>query len=237
MLDDTLELVADYDWGRSGAPLLELKREIRKVAEHSEQRAELEARLLEILQGDASLAARRFVCQALGVIGSARSVGVLAKLLDKERTADMARYALERISAPEADDALRAALERTDGRGRVGVINSLGARKDRGAVEQLGALLADLDAETAAAAAWALGQIADDAALATVTRGELSGETTVRLAQLDARLACAEQLVADGRADDAEAIYQDIDGAEAPAHIRAAAVVGRLRRRVDPVEQ
>ncbi len=71
----------------------------------------------------------------------------------------MARYALERMPAPEAAQALRDALPRLCGALKVGVIGSLGVRHDSASVPALVALLGDADKTVARAAAYALGDI------------------------------------------------------------------------------
>ncbi len=57
----------------------------------------------------------------------------------------MARYALERIPAPEAAQAMRDALPQLSGKLKVGVIGSLGVRQDAASVPALAALLGDAD--------------------------------------------------------------------------------------------
>ena len=156
-MDDTMKAVKAYDWGQTRVPLLEIDREIRNVYGHPEHLAKLEENLLEVLNSDASLASKRFVCQKLGVIGGEHSVRVLAAMLTNPETSDIARYALERIPADIVDKAFRAALNSTSGKTKVGIIDSIGMRKDREATASLGPLLADADpmiATTAPSARW-----------------------------------------------------------------------------------
>ncbi len=61
----------------------------------------------------------------------------LAALLGDEKLAHMARYGLEPIPDPAVDDALRDALGKLKGRPLVGVIGSIGVRRDTKAVEPL----------------------------------------------------------------------------------------------------
>ena len=76
-----------------------------------------------------------------------------------------ARIALEVIPDAAADHALRTASGQLQGRLLVGVINSLGVRRDAKAVEGLIARLKDHQTDVAAAAAVALGRIGGDAAV------------------------------------------------------------------------
>ena len=93
-------------------------------------KALLEARLIAILEGDATDLAKQYACRQLAMVGSDASVPVLAGLLPSPRLSHMARYALEAIPDPSVDDALREALDKVQGRQRLGVIGSLGARRD-----------------------------------------------------------------------------------------------------------
>ena len=68
--------------------------------------------------------------QMLALIGTARSVPTLATLLRQPKTAESARYALEAISGPEADAALRAALADLTGDAKLGLLGSLAARQE-----------------------------------------------------------------------------------------------------------
>ena len=78
-------------------------------------RKELETRLAAVLPTEASRAAKDYVGRKLAIIGTAESVPALATLLPDKDLSHMARYALERIPAPEAAKALRDALAKTSG--------------------------------------------------------------------------------------------------------------------------
>ena len=64
------------------------------------------------------------------MVGTKEAVPVLAALLADEKLAHMARYALEPIPDPAVDEAFRAALGNLKGRRLVGVICSIGVRRD-----------------------------------------------------------------------------------------------------------
>ena len=169
-------------------------------------------------------------CQRLAVIGTSKSVPVLAAMLADEKLAHYARYGLEPIPDPSVDGALREAMGRLKGGLLVGVINSIGQRKDARAVNGLIRLLGDSDGEVAAAAAAALGRIANDPA-AEALRQALAGGARVRPALGDAGLACAERLLAQGRRDQAVALYDALREAELPKHVRMAATRGAILAR------
>jgi hypothetical protein len=106
-------------------------------AEH----AQIEARLLKALaQAGCTEAGRAFLCQMLAMVGSAKSVPVLAPLLREAKSTESARYALQPIPGAEVSAALRDALGAVSGAAKAGLIGSIGMRKDTAARPSLTAL-------------------------------------------------------------------------------------------------
>ncbi len=225
-LTELMDAVKAYDWSDSGAPLLAIDAEIRKLAGHADHLANLETALLGVLQSGASRAAKRGVCRRLGLIAGERSVSVLAAMLTDEETSHMARYSLERIPSPRVEAALREALPKVRGRTRIGIINSLGNRRDSQAATSLGNLLDDPDRDTAHAAAWALGRIGGAEAIRLLATRKDSAQGRVRAEVLDAYLVCAGRLAAEGDRSKAAAMYKELNADGMPAPIRRAASLG-----------
>ncbi len=91
---------------------------------------QIEARLLRFLQSDATAAGKQFAFQDLSLVATDASIPLLAPLLVRTETSQMARYALERIPGPAADEALRKSLDKATGSVKIGIVNSLGRRRD-----------------------------------------------------------------------------------------------------------
>jgi HEAT repeat protein len=118
------------------------------------------AKLIAILrEPDASQYAKAKACQKLAVTGDRRAVPALASLLTDERLSHYARFALEPNPDPSAGAALRDALGKVKGKLLIGVINSVGARRDGRAIDSLARFLHDEDPEIAQAASAALARI------------------------------------------------------------------------------
>src|SRR6185295_17031424 len=98
------------------------------------------------------------------------------------------RYGLETIPDASVDDALREALAKLGGRPRIGVIGSLGVRRDARAVGPIARLLDDADAETVGTAARALGKIGTEEAARALAAKLEGAPAAVRLAVADACL-------------------------------------------------
>ncbi len=69
-------------------------------------------------------------CQRIGELGAKEAVPALSALLGNEHLSTYARYGLEPIADPSVDDALRAGLSKLNGNLLIGVINSIGKRRD-----------------------------------------------------------------------------------------------------------
>jgi HEAT repeat protein len=189
-----------------------------------------EADLIAILKSDAAEADKALACKKLAVKGSAAAVGDLAALLTNERLASWARIPLEAIPGPEASAALRKAAGSLSGKLLVGVINSIGVRRDAAATDLLVARLADPDAEVATAAAAALGKIGSPAAAAALTKGLASaGPRLDDFAQ--AAIVCAERLHAAGSAQEAAALYEAVRKASVSEQRLAEATRGLILAR------
>jgi len=227
-VDQAFEALKTYDWGSDRAPLEALEKAVAACHKDEAARRQLEKRLAAVLGSDVSNAAKDVVCRQLSLIGSAASVPALAALLPDKELSHMARYALERMPCPEAVAAMRQALEKTDGLVKVGIIGSLGVRRDAESVPALVKLLSDADVETACAAAAALGSIGN-AQAAQALRGFLAkAPEPVRMAAADACLTCAERLLAAGNKAQASALYMALTKPGQPKHVRLAAMRGLL---------
>ena len=116
-------------------------------------RSELESRSVAAIKGGGSWQEKNRACRILRVIGTKDSVGALAGLLQDDQLSHMARYAMEGMTYPEADKALRGAVVKTSGATKVGIIQSIGVRRDRAATGMLSDLLKNSDTDVAGAAA------------------------------------------------------------------------------------
>ncbi len=227
-VDKAFEALGDYDWGKERNVLQPIDDAVAASHNDAAARKGLQTRLAAVLGSDASRAAQDYACRKLSLIGDAGCVPALAGLLTDKKLSHMARYALERMPCAEAVAALRAALSKTDGLVKVGVINSLGVRRDAQSASALVALLADSDKEVAAAAAAALGAIGTADTAKALGTFQTKAPKELRLAAADAYLACAERLLAGGKRAQAMLIYKSLSKPQQPKHVRVAAMRGLL---------
>lgn len=219
-LDQVLRDVATYDWGQDEGPVRQLERAMGMLGPGAAESRAAEQKLLAVLKGRPKPGAIEAITRQLAVVGSAASVAALAPLLADKQTADMARYALERIDAPEAVTALRGALQKvSDVRSKTGIIYSLGRRKDQASVPALQTLMSANDPSVSATVVNALGLIGGaDAEQALLASSNTPGAA-------DALLTLAEHTTSARAA----AIYQKLSAPSAAEPVRIAAINGQGR--------
>ena len=170
-------------------------------------------------------------CRQLAIIGGKDSVAPLAALLGDEKLSHMARYALEPNPDPAVNEALRDALGKVRGMPLVGVIGSLGVRRDTKAVAAMAKLLGDSNVEVARATARALGKIGNSEAADALQQAFAKAPAGNKLDICEGMLRCAESLAADGQRKQAVAIYDELRTADAPHQVRGGALRGAILTR------
>lgn len=204
------------------------------LAQNAPAAAEKDAgKLIAVLKSDAPLYDKAKACQRLAVIGTKDAVPALAGLLEDEKLAHYARFGLEPIPDPSVDDALREAMGKLKGKFLVGVINSIGVRRDAKAREGLttilkGSILKGANADAALASAAALGRIGTSETAKVLQQALPGASGSLRPAIAEACLACAERLASQGQRDQAVSLYDDVRKADLPGNIQAAATRGAI---------
>ena len=227
-VDKALETLKTYDWGADRNALKPIDQAIVAAQGNAAALKPLEKSLVDILAGGISRSAQDYVCRKLRIIGTARSVEVLAALLADEKTSHIARYALERIPDEKAAKTLRDALPKVGSKLKPGMIGSLGTRRDKKSIKAISKFLGDSDIHIARAAAQSLGLIGTSAAAKELSKFAKKASAGMKMPVADACLACAERLLADGKKSEAVALYKEIKEDNQTAHIKAAAMKGIL---------
>lgn len=187
--------------------------------------------LIAVLQSDAPKGEKAITCKRLAIYGTEQSVPVLAPLLADKELASWARIALEAIPGPAADAALRDALDKLQGRLLVGVINSIGVRRDARAVDTLVQKLEDNNAGVASAAAVSLGHIGGEQAAKALTLSLADAPVGVRSAIAEGCILCAEWFLAHDRAVEAVKVYDTVRRADVPNPRHLEAIRGAILAR------
>jgi HEAT repeat protein len=168
-------------------------------------------------------------CMRIGELGAKEAIPALSSLLADEHLNVYARYGLEPIDDPAADEVLRSALPKLKGNLLIGVIDSIGKRRDTASVAALAKLMYQSDPDVARAAASSLGKIGGGASMKELQSALPKTKGPVRSAVADASLVCAERLLATGQRDQALAFYASLTASDVPKPVRLAAMHGIIR--------
>jgi HEAT repeat protein len=235
-LEAILKDLRTYDFAAGvGAPMA-LHSYVFAHKDNAQIRKEIEAALLRFVQGSPAPAPGGLMaaCRALSLVGGPDSVPVLAALVLKPETTDPVRYALERIPAGEADQALLALLDKAQGAIKRGLVFSLGQRKTTEAVPALARLAGSKDPALAADAIKALGKIGGIEAVKALTAALGRSGPALKSEAASALLLAAEGSREAGDKAAAAAIYDKVFAANASAASRQAAFQGKIAVAADP---
>ena len=190
----------------------------------------IEKALIKTIQSDsAELHDKIEACRQLGTKGSKASVAPLAVLLEgDERLSHMARYGLETNPDSSVNEALREALGNVKGRNLMGVMVTLGNRRDEKAIEGIAKHLGDSDKHVSAAAARALGSIGTEEAFTALREAMRGDGVTDRASLYEGILRCANHFEESDK-ERAARIYDRLQQGEAPEYVKHGAKTGAAR--------
>ena len=172
---------------------------------------------------NSTLFQKAIACKKLAFVGGPDAVRPMAALLSHPQLACYARFGMEPNPDPSVNEAFRAALPKLKGKLQMGVIHSIGFRKDANALDALKRLIGDSDAQVAGAAAAAVGMIGGLEA-GRILESALK-DTTSPVFPVVARacLLCAEGLMANDRAR-ALQLYSQLSAKSMPGPVQLAAL-------------
>jgi HEAT repeat protein len=226
-IDRLLARISTYQPGADPAPAIEFDELVEQSMTSAQFRKVIETRLLQFLQSKATPSGKEVAYRGLSLVGTSASVPVLAPLLTRVETAEMARYALAAIPGPEADEALRKSLGQAPNEQiRIGIIGSLGHRKDAKSVPALAALISPSNVELTGALLAALANIADQPSLDALAAVHSKASAQLRDLAAEAYVACADQFRARGERATAVSVYRQMIEPGEPPMTRIRALAG-----------
>ncbi|MCP4612658.1 MAG: HEAT repeat domain-containing protein [Planctomycetes bacterium] len=187
-------------------------------------------KLVAVIKSNAEIKEKMDACRLLSIVGTKDAIAPLVALLGDEQLSHMARYGLEPIPESAVDDAFRDALGKLKGRPLVGVIGSIGVRRDAKAVQPLMGILMQNEAsqEAKSAALRALGHIGTMAA-AEVLKVSIDQAPAEGLPDVyEGLFRCAERFAQEGNRDAAIKIYDLLRNQDASHQVRAGALRGAI---------
>lgn len=218
--------IAKYEYGEDRTLLMEFADQVNSSVYSETKRNELEGKLINLLSSKSTFASKQFACRQLRVIGSEKSLPILSDLMMDAKTADIARYALEKIPGNAVDEALVKLLYSSSKSSQLGIINTIGVRKSENAVSSLAELLKNNDSDISIAAAYALGKIANREAAQQLNLYSTQATGQLKIVIWDSYLSCADELVKQKKFEDAKNIYSNVYKNDSPHYLKKAALVG-----------
>ena len=182
-----------------------------------------EAKWIAVLDSGAGWEEKQQACRELRVVGTVRSLPELSALLTDPQLSGYARFAMEAMGYPEVDALLHDALSKTTGPQQVGIVITMGARRDATAAPLLAPLLENTDAELARAAAGALGRIATPESANVLTGLRARAPETTRFAAEEGLLATAQRWTAEKKGDQAAPLLEALVVPGVQANVRMGA--------------
>jgi HEAT repeat protein len=147
-------------------------------------------------------------------------------MLTDPEISHMARYALGKIDAPEAGNALYRALGKTSGKVKAGIINTLVTVNYGRALEDFMRLIGNSDKDVSIAAIRATGHFPCNSSVSALRRARRSADKDIQIEIDAALLTSAEIFLANGDKKRSAAIYEDFYYGKYPGHLRAAGLRG-----------
>lgn len=169
------------------------------------------------------LAAKR-----LAIYGTKASIPALVPMLANRDMGMYARYAMEPMPDPAVDEAFREALKTLKGGPLVGVLTSIGVRKDKEAVPLLAPLLESDEPEVVKATYGAYGYIGTVECAEVLKNSLKTLKPEYGKALCDAAFDCAEELYANDQNELALSMYDAVLASDAAEFLKEAAIYRRI---------
>jgi type 1 glutamine amidotransferase/HEAT repeat protein len=224
-VDGLLGQIAQANYGQNVEAFEALAQIVNTTAEPEAQKP-LAEKLVALINADATPAAKQFASEQLSLIGGDESVPALTQALGNPATFDVALYALGRMPAPAAEQAVIGALASADAAHKVSLLNVLGLRHSAAAVATIAPLVADADVNVAQAAIAALGEIPSPEAAQALVQAKAAAPAGAQLAVSTALLNVADRFRETGETKKAAGILTQLYAPTEPLGIRLAAFKG-----------
>ena len=235
-LNDLLAQLAAYEQDKSRIPLIALENMVINSYGSAGQRKAIAGGLVKTLGGNLSHEAKAFICEQLSIIGTSEHVGAIAKLLNDDKSVDIACFALQRIPGNASSKALLSKLGKLEGRAKIAVINTLANKDEAKAIDGFVKLAKDRNKEVASAAIYAIAAIDSGKTVGALEAVMGSTRGKMRLIAGDACITYADKVLAKGKLDEAGGLYRLVYDGKLSDPMTAAAFGGLIESGYKGVE-
>ena len=188
------------------------------------------AALLALIQADETMAVDRAnAFEKIGDVAGAEAVQTLAGFLGDQEWSHYARFALQKMEGANVTETLCQWLDRAEDDLKLGLIDTIGRRRDPTAVGPLTRLLTHGNAKVVAAAAVALGEIGTTEASTALTKVFSSERDPKRKEALaSSLLLVGQQLAKKGNTPAATVVFDSLSDANVPKPFRIGATYNAI---------
>ena len=194
-----------------------------------------EALLIQVLKLEGDTEEFRYLkmiaAKRLSIYGTEKCIPALIDMLSHPEMGFYSRYALEPMPFDAVDKALREETKKQKGMNLVGVLTTLGVRRDAEALPYIEPLFASEDPDVVKAAYAAYGCIGTPACAEFLKKAVGDFKPEYEKAVCDAALDCAKQLVDDGNVDLALSVYDAVTDSKARPFLKEGAIFNRILAR------
>lgn len=228
-LESLANQISNYNFGDERVALMEFN-DLLIESLNSQKNLEVFAdQMIKILESDATLDGKDFICRRLAELKSEKTIDVLISMIQNPKTINMARYALDKMPFDSINDKLINELSNSTPPAQVAIINSLGDRKSKSALNILEEFVYLKDESIALAAAKSLGKIRGTES-AKIIQSSFSKELSedIRLELIESYLLCAREFLSEGEFQSANDIYEEVYNNFPYKSKKQAALVGMI---------
>jgi hypothetical protein len=185
-----------------------------------------EAKLIAMVKDPtATVFQKAIACKRLSMIGGKAAILPMAALLGHPQISGYARFGMEPNPDPSVDEQFRLALGKLKGPQLVGVIHSIGVRRDQKALDAVGKFINDSDPQLAQAACATVGMIGGVGAMRLLQPVLANPKHSAFGVAARASLICAEGLMTTAvNKPRALELYATLAGIPMPEPVRMAAL-------------
>lgn len=227
---ELLERIKGYKALDSLSPITQINEYLRVMTSDKRPLTNCEREMIKFLLSDATIDAKKYICSKLGELGSKSAIPVLTDLLQVPELFDSACFALGKIPGEQSAQVLRNALQTTEGKNRIGIITSLGLRKDIKSIPAITVFLNNNDPDTVISAGSALCMMEDESALSALWTARSQAIESARLKLTQQALACANKILEKKKSPDALSVIRNISADSSyPPSLRIASLRSLLK--------
>lgn len=222
VIADVWQDIAEYNYGDQANPCEQAEKLLQDTPV-GQYRA-IEDKLIAVVASESATSdGKGIACRFLQQVGTEKCVPAVSGLLGDEMLSHYARLVLERLQCEAADKAMRDALAKVPDAAKVGILGSLGARRDRKVIDAVAGLAGSGNAAVAATAVETLGKIGGPDAARRLT--SISPSKDLQPVQMKAMVACAASLSGSEAVALCETVLASSDTSARIAAMRQLAVV------------